>query len=216
MSWASVWQQPASFCGAAFIHRPRTLCRPWRTAMPSAPWSWSAMLASASGPSCKPHPRPKAPTRSTAGRPASSPVSPTACCSRSAARPTTPSSAGRAAPIPSLSPSPLGILIHPEFGLWHALRAALLFRDRRELPVFEARPSPCDTCAAKPCLHTCPVGAFTPTGYNVVTCRAYLHTLSGQPCMTQGCQARLACPVGRNNAYRGGLAQHLMRAFARG
>ena len=117
---------------------------------------------------------------------------------------------------PSLSPSPLGILIHPEFGLWHALRAALLFRDRRELPVFEARPNPCDTCAAKPCLHTCPVGAFTPTGYNVVTCRAHLHTLSGQPCMTQGCQARLACPVGRNKAYRGGLTQHLMRAFARG
>ena len=34
--------------------------------------------------------------------------------------------------------------------------------------------------------------------------------------MIQGCQARLACPVGRAYAYRGGLAQHHMRAFARG
>ena len=31
--------------------------------------------------------------------------------------------------------------------------------------------------------------------------------------MIQGCQARLACPVGREHAYRGSLAQHLMRAF---
>ena len=40
---------------------------------------------------------------------------------------------------PSLSPSPLGILIHPEFGLWHALRGALLYRERLELPA-AARP----------------------------------------------------------------------------
>ena len=60
------------------------------------------------------------------------------------------------------------------------------------------------------------VGAFKGDGYDVVSCRSYLATLSGQPCMIQGCQARLACPVGREHAYRGGLAQHLMRAFARG
>lgn len=117
---------------------------------------------------------------------------------------------------PSLSVSPLGILIHPEFGLWHALRGALLFRDRLELPASDRRPSPCASCAAKPCLRTCPVGAFKGDGYDVVSCRSYLATLSGQPCMIQGCQARLACPVGREHAYRGGLAQHLMQAFARG
>ena len=69
---------------------------------------------------------------------------------------------------------------------------------------------------AKPCLRTCPVDAFIASGYDAVSCRAYLRTLSGQPCMIQGCQARLACPIGREHAYRGGLAQHLMRAFARG
>jgi len=116
---------------------------------------------------------------------------------------------------PSLAVSPLGILIHPTFGLWHALRGALLFRDRLELPPGDPRPSPCESCAAKPCLRTCPVGAFKSGGYDVVSCRSYLATLSGQPCMIQGCQARLACPIGREHTYHGGLAQHLMRAFAR-
>ena len=117
---------------------------------------------------------------------------------------------------PTLSVSPLGILIDPEFGLWHALRGALLYRERLEFATVHAQPSPCETCAARPCLKTCPVGAFKGDGYDVVSCRSYLATLSGQPCMIQGCQARLACPVGREHAYRGGLAQHLMRAFARG
>ena len=117
---------------------------------------------------------------------------------------------------PTLAVSPLGILIHPEFGLWHALRGALLFRARLELPTAEARASPCETCSGKPCLTTCPVDAFSAHGYDVVTCRTYLGTLSGQPCMIQGCQARLACPIGRAYAYGGSLAQHHMRAFARG
>ena len=60
------------------------------------------------------------------------------------------------------------------------------------------------------------MGAFKGNGYDLVSCRSYLATLSGQPCMIQGCQARLACPIGREHAYHGGLAQHLMRAFARG
>ena len=117
---------------------------------------------------------------------------------------------------PALAPSPLGILIHPEHGLWHALRAALLFRDRLALPTMPSRPSPFGSCSTKPCLATCPVGAFGPGGYAVAACRTHLGTLSGQPCMIQGCQARLACPVGRRHAYRGSQAQHHMRAFARG
>ena len=40
-------------------------------------------------------------------------------------------------------PSPLGMLIHPEFGLWHAYRAALLFHARLELPPRRDDPSPC-------------------------------------------------------------------------
>jgi hypothetical protein len=117
---------------------------------------------------------------------------------------------------PELAPSPLGILIHPDHGLWHALRGAFLFRERLDLPAVEPRPSPCESCEAKPCLRRCPVGAFGPGGYDVRSCRSYLATLSGQPCMIQGCQARAACPVGRASIYGPGQLQHHMRRFARG
>jgi hypothetical protein len=117
---------------------------------------------------------------------------------------------------PDLSASPLGLLVHPDHGLWRALRGALLFHERLALPTAAApRPSPCASCAGRPCLSTCPVGAFTAGGYDVAACRAYLHTLSGQPCIVQGCRARAACPVGRAHAHAGAQAQHHMRAFAR-
>ena len=38
--------------------------------------------------------------------------------------------------------SPLGILIHPEYGLWHAYRAALLFTERLALPERPTRAEP--------------------------------------------------------------------------
>ena len=55
-------------------------------------------------------------------------------------------------------PSPIGPLIHPDYGLWHAYRGALAFADTLVLPPADDRPRPCDTCADKPCLTTCPVG----------------------------------------------------------
>ncbi|MEM8814183.1 MAG: hypothetical protein AAGF59_16350, partial [Pseudomonadota bacterium] len=51
--------------------------------------------------------------------------------------------------------SPLGLLIHPEYGLWHAYRAAILVPDAWTLPFREGAQSPCETCADKPCLSTC-------------------------------------------------------------
>jgi Fe-S-cluster-containing hydrogenase component 2 len=92
----------------------------------------------------------------------------------------------------------------------------LVFGERLMLPTAAApRPSPCASCAGRPCLRACPVGAFTAGGYDAAACRAHLHTLSGQECVIQGCRARAACPVGRGHAYAGAQAQHHMRAFAR-
>jgi len=100
----------------------------------------------------------------------------------------------RAEPV---QPSPLGILIHPEFGLWHAYRAALVFADTvHEIPKLRATPRPCNTCADKPCLSTCPVDAFTGQTYDVPACIRHLKTPAGQSCHTIGCLARMACPVG--------------------
>lgn len=117
---------------------------------------------------------------------------------------------------PELAISPLGILVHPEHGLWLALRGALLLAQRIVCPTPGARPSPCAGCAAKPCLTTCPVSAFGPSGYDVRACRTCLTTLSGQACMIQGCLARNACPIGREHRYPTAQLQHHIRAFARG
>lgn len=109
--------------------------------------------------------------------------------------------------------SPLGLAIHPEFGLWFALRAALLFPTR--LPLAQSsQQSPCLTCADRPCLTTCPVDAFDGESYAVASCRDHVATPQGSDCMAQGCRARRACPVGTNHRYSPAHANFHMRAFA--
>src|SRR5579863_2314545 len=66
--------------------------------------------------------------------------------------------------------SPLGLLIHPDFGLWHSYRGALAFPEEIAIPAVERRPSPCETCVERPCLSACPVGAFAPERYDVPAC----------------------------------------------
>ena len=112
-----------------------------------------------------------------------------------------------------LSPSPLGLLVHERFGLWHALRAALLFEARLELEDDAASGGTCASCVGRPCMTACPVGAFRPQAYDVAGCRGHLSTLSGQDCMMFGCAARRACPVGREFAYVQSHAALHMRAF---
>lgn len=110
-------------------------------------------------------------------------------------------------------PSPVGILIHPRYGLWHAYRAALLFDGRLDLPAREETVSPCDTCEDKPCLTTCPAGAFRPDGYDVPACTRHLRVRAGRDCMKEGCRARRACPVGREHTYVPAQAAFHMKAF---
>lgn len=115
-----------------------------------------------------------------------------------------------------LHSSPLGILIHPKFGLWHAYRAALCFGDRVPVPEMPPGDNPCNACAGKPCLSACPVGAFSETeGYDVPACAAHLKTEDGADCMDLGCRARRACPVGRDVVYDPGQAAFHMQAFLR-
>jgi ferredoxin len=102
-----------------------------------------------------------------------------------------------------LKASPLGILIHPRFGLWHSYRGALLFGEWDEeveppVPVTH----PCDRCLEKTCLYSCPVDAIKPNGFDVVGCRQHLVGSGGQRgCMMAGCLARNACPVGTEYRY---------------
>lgn len=109
-----------------------------------------------------------------------------------------------------VQPSPIGVLIHPEYGLWHAYRAALLLPGPIELPAPPDRPRPCETCLERPCLTACPVGAFD-HGYDVTACRTHLTSGRGEDCLGNGCRARAACPVGA--PYAPGQARFHMAAF---
>lgn len=118
--------------------------------------------------------------------------------------------AKRAAP---LFPSPLGLLIDPYYGLWHALRGAFVSDRDITLPSRVDSASPCQSCVAKPCLSACPVGAFTGSGLDVGRCAGHIATAAGTPCMEGGCRAREACPVGRAFRYDDEQVRFHMQAF---
>lgn len=111
--------------------------------------------------------------------------------------------------------SPIGPSIHPTFGLWHAYRAALLFAERLALPPRPAAANPCETCAARPCLATCPVAALAPGAYDVPACVGHLDAPAGRDCVDEGCRARRACPVGRDFVYAPEQAAFHMAHFRR-
>ncbi len=114
---------------------------------------------------------------------------------------------------PGLRPAPLGILLHPRYGPWHAYRAALLFAERLPLDPPPLLEWPCGSCRSAPCLSACPAGALEAGNYDVARCLGHLRAEPDGPCMARGCLARHACPVGRPFVYAPGQAARHMRAF---
>ena len=122
-----------------------------------------------------------------------------------------------------LKPSPLGLYMHPEYGLWHALRGVLVFSsDEYELlSHFNAEDEnsegmiqhPCDSCDHKPCLSACPVDAFTGSALNVDPCFAHLDSKNDPACMEIGCRARHACPIGTQHRYTNEQIRFHMRSY---
>lgn len=112
-----------------------------------------------------------------------------------------------------LKPSPLGILMHPEYGLWHAWRGALLFDRSLDVRKATTAAHPCDDCAEKPCLTSCPVDAVSADGYNVTACIDHLDSACGTPCNDGGCLARNACPVGTEYRYNADAQAFHQAAF---
>jgi hypothetical protein len=116
-----------------------------------------------------------------------------------------------------LTPSPLGLRLHPEHGLWHAYRFALLLPQHIAAPEAPAalatdRQGACASCPSL-CVKACPVGAHD-HGFNLQRCVAHLRTPAGQACLDLGCQARAACPEGTGSAYLPAHAAFHMQAFA--
>lgn len=112
--------------------------------------------------------------------------------------------------------SPIGLLVSQEYGLWTAFRAVIVFNQPWDHSECRPSVSPCSTCMEKPCLKTCPVGAFSAEGYDYPACKSHVASEQGKDCRFGGCLARLACPVGRDYHY---LPEHQafhMRAFVGG
>jgi epoxyqueuosine reductase QueG len=111
--------------------------------------------------------------------------------------------------------SPLGLNIHPTYGLWHAYRAALLFPVVFDLPRHASGAHPCESCKGKPCLTACPVHAFDGKSYDVAACGQHILLDRAQGCDPGGCKARLACPVGKPFTYEPMQMAFHMKAFVR-
>lgn len=94
-------------------------------------------------------------------------------------------------------PSPIGLLIHPTYGLWHSYRAALVFDRDVPVDIPATGSNPCAACVTKPCLTACPIDAYGPNRFDVASCRAYVASEPERQCLDGGCITRDACPVGR-------------------
>ena len=113
----------------------------------------------------------------------------------------------------ALEQSPIGVMMHPEIGLWHSYRFALAGSNLRRDDQPLSTPSPCQTCVDQPCLHSCPVDAFDASGYAVDRCAEYLNDTPAARCHQQGCIARYACPVAPELRYDAAQGRFHLQAF---
>ena len=113
-----------------------------------------------------------------------------------------------------LKASPIGPLIHPRYGLWHAYRGALALPSLvNGIPEQLDSPHPCDACELKPCLSSCPVGAFTENSYDVGSCVKHIAGPDEGSCMAHSCLARRACPIGHDYLYEDAQSRFHMVQF---
>lgn len=108
-------------------------------------------------------------------------------------------------------PGLVGVLLHPEFGPWIALRAAILVPLRVVGPASAADFDPCPTCVERACTAACPAGAVSEAGWDVPRCASH-RGRDDDPCAAR-CHARFDCVVGRGHRYPpDALAYHQERA----
>ncbi|WP_052761017.1 hypothetical protein [Sedimenticola thiotaurini] len=98
------------------------------------------------------------------------------------------------------TPSPLGIGINPQWGLWFAYRAALLTDAPLPEIVQPAPASPCSSCREKPCISLCPAGALAADSVIDMN-RCARHRLTPRSNCANRCLARLGCPVAAEQRY---------------
>jgi len=105
-------------------------------------------------------------------------------------------------------PGRLGLLLHPVYGPWLSLRAALvtsaLLPPAKESSGF----APCTDCPA-PCAEACPGDAVAAEGFDATACAETTRVSAG--CVSR-CAARHACVIGREHAYAPEVEQRFRAA----
>ncbi|ASY63404.1 Ferredoxin [Sinorhizobium sojae CCBAU 05684] len=113
-----------------------------------------------------------------------------------------------------LKPSPLGILIHSRYGLWHGYRGALGFDRAMPATGEVATGHACNACAQKPCVAACPAQALVSGLFDVRRCRTHLKCeVRACDCLASGCRSRDVCPVGQDYRYPAGQLRFHMAAL---
>lgn len=108
------------------------------------------------------------------------------------------------------TPGRIGVLIHPEFGPWLAIRGVLLVTEplvERALEPF----APCVGCPA-PCASACRGAVVGLERFDSAGC---YRTRQTNPGCAGDCDARRACVVGPAHAYSRDQLAHHMRIHAR-
>lgn len=112
-------------------------------------------------------------------------------------------------------PSILGVVLHPVFGPWIALRAAVFV----DIDLYEPPPAPdfdpCPSCTERPCITACPGRAVNiESGWDIPACVHHRLRVEGD-CIDL-CYARYECIYGREHRYPlDELRYHQRWSFAR-
>lgn len=105
-------------------------------------------------------------------------------------------------------PGPFGMAIHPTYGPWWAMRAAIAVVVEVEEYAGPSKQSVCEGCPA-PCLTACPPGATRFPQLDFERCTNW--RINSGDCQDL-CHARLACPVGLEHRYSPSQAAYHARA----
>lgn len=97
------------------------------------------------------------------------------------------------------APSLLGVLVHPRYGPWMALRAALLIDSEVEQPGEAIGFDPCPRCVSRACIAACPAAAVSVRGWNPSSCMEY-RVQNGSECAST-CHSRRTCVLSPEARY---------------
>ena len=97
-------------------------------------------------------------------------------------------------------PSILGVVVHPVYGPWLALRAAILLNQELYITPAAGGFDPCPTCVERACMAACPASAVSiDKGWDIPAC--VQHRLQVTSDCVDRCHARYNCVYGREYRY---------------